>query len=336
MEKENNLFTKPADLFSQVETEHVEPIINVTDLPMSKFDRIYRARFGKAEGRNYYVKGVDFYFSGLTNPIKKSGLVDYTFLNKASKDLAMQGIDSNELWGEKRDYGTCLHTLISMHERRDAERIPFEFADYTENGQRWREVVKQMCTDWNYPHLYPIWVEWLQNDFAAYFTWKKEYEVKVIASEVAVYNTDWKICTPLDLVVELSFNRKRIIANVNVKSGTSGYSGKDYSLQVVMELMLWNNYIKSFGEDIAKKYNMTGTFTLSPKDRDRSPGNYNFSKNYAGEHSIEEVNHVVNGCLLNKLYEPKGKLRFYEGDEENGFSVQVVNPADFLAAFNKN
>lgn len=310
--------------------EKIEPIVIGADLPV--FPVFYRGRLTGADNRLYYKKGTPFYYSGVTTAIKKSGLVDYTHLEKARVKMAFDGIDADEVWGERRDYGTAFHTVVSNHERRDLYRQEFVFDELTDKGDAWRASVRAMAVELGFQQQQEQWVEDIQNDMAAWFLFKKEYGVSVIASEVIVSNDNWKIATPLDIVCVMEFNKKRIVANINLKTGTSGHEGKDYTLQVCLEEKLWN---QTMIEHNSPQYILGGTFLWRPKDRIRAAGKYHLSKNYSGAHTEEELNHVINGVLLNRLYEPKGVMRKYSGNEEN-FTVQEITAMDYLREFNEN
>lgn len=310
------------------DTEQIDPLVNDPELPA--FPLIWRCRFTGDSKRVYYRKGFPQFYSGITGAIEKSGLVDKSFLNKARLKAAFEGEDIDIEWGEKRDYGSVLHTLVSLHERRDDFWRPFIFDEMHEHGAAWREDVRKWSIEYGCPHNYALWCSQVENDFAAWFTFKKEYNVRVIASEIPVFHDEWLIATPLDIVCEMDFNKKRIYANINLKTGT-GSDGKDYTLQVAMEAYLWNRTMKEKG---ATKFILGGTFTWKPKDRLRSPGNYNLSKNYITEHSEDEMNHVASGVRLNRHNEPKGIIRVYSGGEED-FSVTAKTPLEYLKEFNE-
>ena len=211
-----------------MEQEQIESLINDKGLP--PFPLIYRCRFTGDNRRVYYRKGVDFFYSGITSAISASGLSDKTFLNKARVNMAFEGIDADEVWGEKRDYGSCFHHLVSVHERSDDGHRPFVFDEDSEDGQAWRHDVAKWSIQYGCPHNAELWKDQVQNDFAAWFQFKRDYNVIVLASEIPVFKDDWRIATPLDVICEMDFNKKRIYANINLKTGTSSSIGKDYTL----------------------------------------------------------------------------------------------------------
>src|SRR5690606_15234338 len=104
----------------------------------------------------------------------------------------------------------------------------------------WRKDVKTWAMEYGCPHLEHQWIDQIQNDMAAWFRFKKDKNVVVLASEIVVASDEFQICTPLDIVCEMDFNRKRILADINLKTGTHGREGKDYTLQLGVEEWLWN------------------------------------------------------------------------------------------------
>lgn len=311
-----------------METEKIEPLVNINELP--QFPLIWRCRFGSDKKRVYYRKGFNKFYSGVTTAIAKSGLVDKSYLSKIKIEKAFEGVDIEEEWDVKKNYGTVFHTLVSLHERNDSTHRPFVFDDMDENGAAWRQDVKKWSIEYECPQNYEFWCDQVQNDFAAWFKFKRDYNVKVIASEIPVFHDEWLICTPLDIVCEMDFNKKRIFANINIKTGT-GSDGKDYTLQVCMEQFLWDKTMRESG---AEKFLLGGTFTWKPKDRFRAPADYSLSKNYSGAHSMAEMNHVANGVVLTKANEPGGVIRTYKGGEHD-FSFTDQTPAQYLEEFNK-
>lgn len=304
--------------------EEVAPIVNITgllDLPV-----MYRYHFSSE--RLYFKEPINDeytkFYTGITGAIKKSGLTDTETLNRIRLDMALNGVDASDIWDEKRDYGTLFHEVVSNHERTDDKRIVFKF-----NSSEILSYAKKTAEKYGHIQMYPIWISRLNNDMAAWFKFKKDYDVKVIGSECCVYHDVYKICTPLDILCTMKFNKKKIFANINLKTGTHSREGRDYTLQVALEAYIWNKY---FEERNLKRFILSGSFLWRPKDRDRSPCQYNLSKNHISSHTEEEFNHIGNGVNLNKLNQPKGLITIYDGDEEE-FIVKQLTPNEYVTDF---
>lgn len=312
--------------------EEVLPIVNIEDYKPF-FDTVYRFKFSK-NGRHYFRKGVDFFYSGITNPINK--VADKTYLNKVKVDMAKNGEDADFMWGEKMNYGTAFHALVSYHERVDDTRIEFIFHDDSPEG--WMGVVKQIAEETGYPHEYKSWCSRIQNDMACWFNFKKEKNVKVLASELCVWHDGWRLCTPLDLVVEMDFGaKKRIVANINIKTGTGSF-GSDYIKQVALEHFMFNEHLRVNKAD--EKLFLEGTFLWSPKDRDRSPAQFNLSPNYWSKKdgykdvTMKDFQYLADTVRYHHLDWPSGTIRIFNGKEDN-FTMKEIKPLEYLEIFNK-
>ena len=286
---------------------------------LAKFPKMYRAPLG-GSGRWYFLPGSHEFFSGVTGAISKSPFSDHSGLNKARVNLAYQGRDADQEWGERADYGSCFHLLVSLHERGE---VPFHFGDYGEGS--WRQVMNDLIEAGGYQMFRTKWEADLQNDMAAYFKWKKDYDVKVITTEVMAFNRYLGIATPLDLVVEMNFNRKRIMADVNLKTGDKGFHS-EYELQCAIESWMFN---QQYGSDF-----LSGAFCLRPKSRERSPGEYEMSKNYFGV-SEDDLDLLSKTVKVRKLNKPNGKVVRYTGGESN-FNMEILTPEEWLTEFNQS
>lgn len=304
-------------------SEVVEPLVNLSDLSAAMPPEILRRLNFPSKERVYFVKGVDHYFSGITGAISNSGLVDHSNLHKARLNKALnEGINVQEEWDERRDYGTLFHMIVNRHERIDDERQEFIF-----HSIDWENFAENYCKEYDYMKLLPMWKEWIRNDMAAYFQWKKDYNVKVLATEIGVWNCGFKIATPLDLIVEMDFNRKRVLSNVNLKTGTSAARIIDYEIQTAFEMYLYNEWI------LDSKYKLSNTHTWRPKDRSRSACNYELSSNYAKAYGEEDFKYIAYIVSKKGLANPSGKIQLYLGNEKE-FEVKTITAKEYLAAYN--
>lgn len=286
----------------------VESIPMVGTIDLDLFPRMWRAPFGGS--RLYFNKTDPFFYSGLTGPIGR--VSDKRFLRDAAVRMAFEGRSADEEWGERAEYGSCFHLLVALHERGE---LVFSF-----DNKDWHIVVDSFMDEHRLWEHRKRWVEDIQNDFYAYFQWKKDYEVEVLATEIMVANRDYAIATPLDIVCTMKFNKGRIMANVNLKTGDKGFSD-DYATQAGMEAWLFNMHWDQ----------MRGSFCFRPKARKTAPGNYEMSKNHyhTDEASIALYEHIAKGVKLFGLNETNHKFVFYSG-QEGSHQAQHMTAKDWL------
>lgn len=295
--------------FNREAGHEVENIPLVGSIDLSPFPKFWRAPFGSS--RLYFNKIDPFFYSGLTTPIGR--VSDKKFLRDAAVRMAFEGRSADEEWGERADYGSCFHLLVALHERGE---VIFSYDD-----EEWVKVVDSFIEDGRYYDQRNKWIDDIKNDFFAYLSWKRDYEVEVHATEIMVANREYALATPLDIVCTMKFNRGRILANVNLKTGDKGFSD-DYAIQAGMEAWLFNQH----------KDEMRGSFCWRPKDRKRSPGGYELSKNHyhTDEDSLELYTHIAKGVKLFKLNETSHKFQFYSGDATNP-KVEYLTAHEWLA-----
>lgn len=301
------------------EAEVVRTVTGVKDFPIELFPNFYRSSFGKQGQRLYARKGDMEFYSGITGAISRSGLVDMSGLNKARVNLAYQGIDADAKWSERAEYGSCFHLLVALHERGELR--------FTFGGTDWVQVVDDFIAEFGLFSFRKQWIADIKNDFAAWFQFKKDKNVRIITTEVMAAHEVWRIATPLDIIAEIDFNRGRIVCNINLKTGDTHAFGDSYYLQTAMEAYLYNRQI---GEH---KYKLQGSFCWRPKTRASTPGAYELSKNTIGTFTEEHFEHVGRTALYGNLYKASGAIVTYNGDEENVI-VNVLTPYEWLADLN--
>jgi hypothetical protein len=287
--------------------------VEVEELPTkleSNFTKFRRAPFGSR--RLYFNKRDPFFYSGLTTPI--GALANKSHLNKAAVNMAYQGRSADFEWNERANYGTCFHLLVGMHEEGD---LTFDF-----DARSWKNVVDSFIQEYHYQDYAGRWFSDIQNDMYAYFQWKKASNVKVLSTEIVVHNAAYKIATPLDLIVEMDFNRKRILANVNFKTGDHPFAAENL-LQVGMEKWLWNTSPE-------RPFDLDGSFAWRPKNRRTSPGSYELSPN--AKYNIPMFEYVAQSVDVLGLNEPSGKIVTFEGVGEEGI-MTALSPQDWLADY---
>lgn len=267
------------------------------------FDSAWRFPFLDTSKRYYFDRSGTIY-SGVTNAISLHPLFDKSYLAKIAHEKALDGINVYPEWSILADYGTLLHTFVSMHEINDTE-FKFSFDD----NKQWIEYLKDYATQKGYSHLIPKWINMIQNDMAAWFMFKKDRNVKVLLSEVCVKDKEIGIMTPVDIVCEMDFEKKRQIATINIKSGKS-IAYKDIQFQSYVETRLFNRMLPE---------NKRATLSLlwRPKDRSKSPCEYEISKNLISEFNNEDVKMLGYCVEARGLNKPKGTILHISGTEDN-------------------
>lgn len=295
------------------------PVVTKQGFPAQYFKNFFRAPFGANDGRWYFnVDELQFY-SGLTGALSKSGQreTDKKGLIDARVRMASEGRSADEEWGERADYGSLVHLMIALHERGE---IQFNFG-----GGDWEDVLNDHIQRGGYFKERRKWEEDMLNDMAMWFNFKKDYDVEVLATEIMVYKPEWRIATPLDIVCRMNFNRQRINANINLKTGDKQF-GESYYLQVAMEAYMYNELMQD--ED----YKLQGTFCLRPKQRSTSPGKYELSKNCIDVFPTRKFEFIGENVVLNEYYKPTGKVKTFIGTEDS-FEMRVLDAYQWLAEF---
>lgn len=306
-----------------LQVENVRTVVTnkFADFPLDKFPHYWRSPFGKKDQRLYARKGYPEFFCGISSLASSCGITDKSGLNKARVQLAFQGIDSDIKWNERANYGSCLHLLIALHERGE---LRFVFGEHD-----WVEVAEDFIQEFGYHSLRAQWINDLQNDMASYFSWKKDNKVEVIATEIMVAHEEWHVATPIDLLVEMDFNRKRIKADINIKSGDTHPFSEDYYFQVALETYLYNRQIGK------SKYQAEGAFLWRPKTRATTPGKYEMSKNAINAYGLDDFEFAARWVERKKPYIPSAdsKIVTYRGTEED-VKVVISTPYEWLARIN--
>jgi hypothetical protein len=106
------------------------------------------------------------------------------------------------------------------------------------------------------------WPYEMQKDILAIAQWVTEKEVVPLAIEVPMVSADLGYAGTADFVVELTFNKKRVLAMVDLKSGRNGFTTK-HEAQLEAYRQLWNHLIPTMPIEMM--------FNLAPKDWRKGP-----------------------------------------------------------------
>lgn len=171
--------------------------------------------------------------------------------------------------------------------------------------------------------------EWLrrgQNDLLSLAAWAADRHPEVLAIEtVMLHKDDLWYGGAIDLVCRLDFDKKRVVAIVDFKSGKSFY--ENHELQLHIYKNVWNSW---FG---GTEYEATHTFNLAPKDWKTKPS-FKF-ENQSEKPSAALVPHIISMCAADENI-PKHPEPFkrYSGTYQMGEPVDVecetVDPITYI------
>lgn len=153
-------------------------------------------------------------------------------------------------------YGTALHILI-------ARLLQEQTIDLDEVGRHTAAYIAE--------HKLPFDTRWweyeMKKDLLSIANWVAEKEVTPLAIEVPMVSAAMGFAGTADIICELTFNRKRVIALVDLKSGRNGFTTK-HEAQLAAYRQLWNFLIPEVPIEML--------FNLAPKDWRKEP-NYTFT-----------------------------------------------------------
>lgn len=146
----------------------------------------------------------------------------------------------------RADYGTQMH--IEIVELVRAGRGSFE-----EIAKRQTEYCKANGYGW----ALDSWIPDILRDILAFLKFVKDNNVSFVFAELAVYSDEYGVAGSIDFGIQLDFNRGRVNALLDLKSGRKGfYEGHALQLQVYKKL--WNDLFK-------EHFEVTHVFNWAPK-----------------------------------------------------------------------
>lgn len=233
-----------ADLIS---VEDVSPVIGDQVAPLR--------RVNTGSGRHYYTitdDGIKFYASWTTVIKRICGTSEHLV-----KWIADKGYEESRAYMEERaHYGTIMHIIIGKFLEKGSYRIEAvhsEASMYLFNNKLDISLAEQWTPD-------------LKSDLLAFAQWVADKDVEVIACELPLTYNEHAIAGTIDLVCNLTFNKQRVRAIVDFKSGRKGFF-VEHKYQLHGYRMMWNENFPETPIDMV--------FNWSPKDWTKAPS-YNF------------------------------------------------------------
>lgn len=311
-----------------VQAEEVKPVF--PDHKLAALGRIgimWRAPFGYDGGRHYFREQSPEFYAGYSLWTKSVLPTNEQLIRwKIS-----QGENGPVISLAAKSYGTMFHYFVARHEDRNDE---YQFKMHGPAASEWLEYIRTQVATLGLPVLYvEDWERKFRNDMLAYFNWKREHQVNVLAIEAPVYSDEFRIATPVDMVCECLVKEtpyakkptKKVVAAVDFKTGENGVDYDEYKLQLMFIKHAWN---ERFAET---PYAMTGIFNWAPKKRSMSNGGFHFV-NQDGRFSERQFLHYAAGCEIHEINKPTGKVLVYK-DGPDGPELDTVDPYTWLRLF---
>lgn len=289
------VLSKVKNLADGVTSEKIEPYYY--DLSTLKYppEPLYRLDF--KDYRMYYrmVEDMPEFYTSVTTMIKNAlptpkGLIKWMANTEDSEEFAM----------ERAAYGTFMHDVfgqILVYKKYDLDKLASQLQVFS---------IKE-----NIPYK-EEWVNELKKDALAFAQFVIDRNVKPLAIEICLYHPNDGYAGAVDLVAQLDFNRKRVTAIIDFKSGRKGFY-ESHEIQLRAYKNMWEFHFRELPIDM--------TFNFSPKDW-RSKPSYNL-KDQTDSKNADKLPHLV---ALSKIQESSrdktvvsinGTLDLAKGVEQN-------------------
>jgi len=256
----------PKDVAPETKIEKINPLYFNLDKLKRQPEPLYR--LDSKNHRYYYRFSGDepVFYTSVTTLIKNT-LPTSPFL--ISWLISKQGTGAEEAL-ERAFYGTFLHA---------------ECSNLLINGKYNLEKLPERLESFSRREDMPIkkgWVDDLKKDMLAFAQFVIDKEVTPLAIEICLYHPDDGYAGALDLVCELTFNRKRITAIIDLKSGRKGFY-ESHEIQLGAYRDMWQIHFPDTPID--------KLFNLSPKAWKKSP-TYEL-KDQTGSPNIPKLPYLV-------------------------------------------
>ncbi len=187
------------------------------------------------------------------------GLLDW-YLKHGKKE-------AERLRDERAHYGSCLHLVLAYFA--ETRRIKPSGIENIILSYAAKKGLAEAATlaDWRHD---------MMSDTLAFAQFINDKNVVPIAIEIPLVSEHYNLAGTIDMICEMDFNKKRVIAVVDIKSGRKGFY-ESHAIQLAAYQAMWN---ENFPELQA-----TMCFNWSPKEWTKTP-TYNL------------VNQTENGSAL--------------------------------------
>jgi len=214
---------------------------------------LYRMDFG--ENRMYYRFDEDnepLFYTSVTTLIKKTLPTSPHLITW----LVSKGGDGKDEAHERAVYGTFLHGEIGsllINGTYDLDTLGDRLKIFLKREQMSDDKIK--------------WSEELKKDMLSFAQFAIDRQVEPLAIELCLYHPTDEYAGAIDLVANLNFDKKRVTAIIDIKSGRKGfYESHEIQLRAYKEM--WNIHFPDTPVDYV--------FNWSPKDYRTATPTYNF------------------------------------------------------------
>lgn len=213
--------------------KEVEPVFISDPKLLQQREKLYR--FDNSVSR-YYFRFPDFgeeiAYLGATGATDKllptgKGLMYYYGKNGELTDLMVKSL---------AEYGTLMHVTIGDIEKNGGVCDFDSIAD----------LASRHAVDSGFPFEMTRWAYHLPRNVASWLQFRKDHNVRVLAVEFPVWSDTFSIATLSDIYCEIDFNKKRVLAVINLKKGSFDADDDEnkkfyesHDLQLQIEKLLW-------------------------------------------------------------------------------------------------
>ena len=285
--------------FMQLITPDIIPSIEGISSPYKLF------RYDKGDQRYYFrfpEQGDAIGYLSVTEFTKKSLGIGVQLYKWAANNT----VEYTKMYSEMRAaYGTQMH---------------IEITDMLKSGKGNFDEIKNrafnLAIDLGYKHSAMDWLDDMANDVASFLIMAREKNLKVIAAEFPICSNKYGLAGCIDLIVQLDFNRTRVNAMIDNKSGRKGFF-EAHELQLHTYKKMWNDVYSSV-------FPVTHVFNFAPQNiKNKTKYKLQNQTSSVFAPTIEQRMSLAN--LEGWVNPPKGHM------ELNGsFEVETFDIADHL------
>jgi len=250
----------------------------------------------------------DFYLS-VTSLLDQQLPKGYGFLQWLQKH-SFEEIEHTR--DSRATYGTLMHMILSDM-LIDGE-VDLENLD---------ERTDMYAIEHGYQDLAEDWKAEIKKDVLAHAKFIQEKEVKPIAIEVPLKSDEMGLGGTVDLVCEMTFNKKRVRAIIDDKSNKKGNFYESHEIQLGIYKRMWEENYPDKPIDML--------FNYSSKDWTKAP-TYTL-KNQTGAKSIEKINNLLaNQAIDDPAWKPRDIVEYQgtlklDGDLSNNYTHMPIQDA---------
>lgn len=286
--------------------------------------KLYRKDVGT--GRFYYEfvgKEIRHYISctNLADKILPKGIEFY-------KWIAKNGENSESIRDAAAAYGTAYHTCCAMKIKQNG--FDFDWLSRKSNG---RTNFENLLGD--YKHMATVWIEGFKKGLACFFQFLEEKVTDIYAIELPIRSALGYAAT-LDMVCEMSFNGKPVVAAVDLKSMIilPGSNKKkefndSHEFQLEAQKFAWNENFPDLPITHVFNFAPVNFKGDTPTYELKNQTNNKFSRDVITQHG--PINLFVNYAQIAKsmgyMDKPTSKFQIIQGKFEGQFdaSKHIVN-----------